>query len=435
MKKFFTNNLGLKFGALIGSFLLWLIVVNINDPIDYQTFTGVQVEIINADAITDEGKVYEILDNTNVITVTVTAKRSVLDTLSRENIRAVADMSEVTITDTVSIKLSTNKYNASIESIDSNTEYLRLNIEDVRRKQLVIDTVTTGEPAEGYLIGSVSSDQNLVRLSGPASVIAKVNTAQVVVDVSGMNENISTSADLRLYDDEGRMIVNDSITANIESVNVNVSILATKTVPVAYQTSGIPAEGYDLTGEINGTPERIVIAGAQGQLDRISMIEVPETALNVTGQTGNMNVLLNIADYLPNGIILGDRSFNGSISVEVIIEPIEVDKIRIPQSDIQLENIPEGFEASIVEYDTENSISLRAITSKLEALEGTDWIGTVDVMEYLEEQGFVEVVPGIYTIEAEFNVPEDIEQAQRLYVKVELTAIVTEEEKEIESEE
>lgn len=435
MKKFFTNNLGLKFLALIGSFLLWLIVVNINDPIDYQTFTGVQVEIINADAITDEGKVYEILDNTNVITVTVTAKRSVLDTLSRENIRAVADLSEVTITDTVSIKLSTNKYNTSIESIDSNTEYLRLNIEDIRRKQLVIDTVTTGEPAEGYLIGNVSSDQNLVRLSGPASVIAKVSSAQVVVDVSGMNENISTSADLRLYDEEGRLIMNDSITANIDSVNVNVSILATKTVPIVYQTSGTPAEGYDMTGEINGTPEQIVIAGPQGQLDKISVIEVPETALNVTGQTGNMNVLLNIADYLPNGIILGDRSFSGSVSVEVMIEPIETEKIRIPQSDIRLENIPEGFEASIVEYDSENGISLRAITSKLEALEGTDWLGTVDVMEYLENQGIVEIVPGIYTIEAEFSVPEDIELAQRLYVKVELTAIVTEEEGEVESEE
>ncbi len=432
MKKFFTNNLGLKFLALIGSFLLWLIVVNVNDPVDYQTFTGVQVEIINADAITDEGKVYQILDNTNVITVTVTAKRSVLDTLSRENIRAVADLSEVTITDTVSIKLSTNKYNTSIESIDSNTEYLRLNIEDVRRKQLVIDTVTIGEPAEGYLIGNVSSDQNLVRLSGPASVIAKVSSAQVVVDVSGMNENISTSADLRLYDEEGRLIMNDSITANIDSVNVNVSILATKTVPVVYQTSGTPAEGYDMTGEIIGTPEQIVIAGPQGQLDKISFIEVPETALNVTGQTGNMNVLLNIADYLPNGIILGDRSFSGSISVEVVIEPIEIEKIRIPQSDIRLENVPEGFEASIVEYDFENSISLRAITSKLEALEGTDWIGTVDVLEYLENQGMVEIVPGIYTIEAEFRVPEDIELAQRLYVKVELTAIVTEEEGESE---
>ena len=427
IKKWFTNNLGLKFLAVFGSFLLWLIVVNINDPVDYQTFTGVQVEIINSDAITDEGKVYEILDNTNVITVTVAAKRSVLDTLSRENIRAVADLSEVTITNTVSIKLSTNKYNSSIESIDSNTEYLRLNIEDVKRKQLVIDTVTTGTPANGYLIGTVSSDQNLVRLSGPESVIAKISSAQVVVDVSGMKENISTSAELRLYDADGKQIINDSITANITSVNVNVSILATKTVPIVYHTMGTPAEGYDLTGEIVGTPEEILIAGSQSQLDKITVIEVPETALNVTGQTENMTVLLNITDYLPSGVILGDKNFKGSVSVEVMIEEIETVKVKIPQSSISLTNIPEGYEASVIEYDSENSISLRAITSRLDALDGNLWIGNVDVAAYFEEQEISEPASGIYVIEAEFAVPEDVEQVQRLYVTVELTAIESDE--------
>lgn len=427
MKKWFTNNLGLKFLALFGSFLLWLIVVNINDPVDYQTFTGVQVELVNANAITDEGKIYEILDNTNVITVRVAAKRSILDALSRENIRAVADLSEVTITNTVSIKLSTNKYNSSIESIDSNTEYLKLNIEDIKRKQLVIDTVTTGTPADGYLVGTVSSDQNLVRLSGPESVIARINSAQVIVDVSGMKEDISTSAELRLYDADGKQIVNDSITANITAVNVNVSILATKIVPITYQTSGTPADGYDLTGEILSNPEEILIAGSQSQIDKITVIEVPDTALNVTGQTENLTVLLNINEYLPSGIILGDKNFRGSVSVEVVIEKIETKKIEIPEASIRLDNIPDGYEASVLDYDQDSTISLKAISSRLEALENAAWVGIVDVGGYFEDQNITEITPGIYTIEAEFVMPENVEQVQRLYIRVELTAIESEE--------
>ena len=427
MKKWFTNNLGLKFLALFGSFLLWLIVVNINDPVDYQTFTGVQVELVNANAITDEGKIYEILDNTNVITVRVAAKRSILDALSRENIRAVADLSEVTITNTVSIKLSTNKYNSSIESIDSNTEYLKLNIEDIKRKQLVIDTVTTGTPADGYLVGTVSSDQNLVRLSGPESVIARINSAQVIVDVSGMKEDISTSAELRLYDADGKQIVNDSITANITAVNVNVSILATKMVPITYQTSGTPADGYDLTGEILSNPEEILIAGSQSQIDKITVIEVPDTALNVTGQTENLTVFLNINEYLPSGIILGDKNFRGSVSVEVVIEKIETKRIEIPESSIRLDNIPDGYEVSVLDYDQDSAISLKAISSKLEALENAAWVGIVDVGGYFDDQNITEITPGIYTIEAEFVMPENVEQVQRLYIRVELTAIESEE--------
>lgn len=428
MKKRLMNNLGLKLLSVICAFFLWLIVLNINDPVDYQQFTGVQVEMINADAITGEGKVYEILDNSNVITVTVKAKRSILDTLSRENIRAVADLSEVTITNTVSIKLSSNKYNSSIESIDSNTEYLRLNIEDIRRKQLVIDTVTTGTPAEGYLIGKVTTDQNLVRLSGPESLISRVSSAQVVVDVSGMKADISTSAELRLYDADGKQIVNDSITSNIDAVNVNVSILATKTIPISYQTMGTPAEGYALTGVITGTPETVTIAGPQNTLDKIDVITVPETALNVTGQTDSMNVILNIADYLPSGVTLADRSFNGSVTVEVQIEKIETRYLVVPESNVILQNIPEGYEASVLEDEAESDIGVRAISSIVRGLDGNTFYGTIDVSEYFEEQQITAPESGVYAMKVSFVMPQNVTQVQDLYVVVELVAPQSEEE-------
>lgn len=427
MKRRLTNNLGLKFLAVICSFFLWLIVVNINDPVEYQQFSGIQVELINTDAITDEGKVYEILDNTNVITVTISAKRSILDTLNRENIRAVADLSEVTITNTVSIRLSTNRYNSSIESISSNTEYLRLNIEDIKNKQLRIETVTTGTPAEGYLIGNITSDQNVVRLSGPESVISRITSAQVVVDVGGMNENISTSVNLRLYDADGRIVSSDSITANINSVNVNVTILATKLVPVIYRVSGTPEEGYALTGEIAGVPEEILIAGTRTALDRINAIEIPETAINVTGQTENLRMNLDLGDYLPNGISLADDNFDGTATVEVFIEEIETRYLAVSQNMIELINIPEGFAAEIVDYVGNSNIGLRGIPSLLDLVSVSSLGGVVDIEDYLETMG-LEAQAGTYVISADFNIPENIVQVQGVILEIELIDLNVEDE-------
>ncbi len=112
MKKKLTANLGLKILAVLFSVVIWFIVININDPVDKVVFRKIPVEILNEDAVTSQGKVYEILDGTNVIDVTVWAKRSVLDTLSADNIIATADMQEINLMDTmVRIKLSTNKYN------------------------------------------------------------------------------------------------------------------------------------------------------------------------------------------------------------------------------------------------------------------------------------------------------------------------------------
>ena len=106
MKKKLTANLGLKILAVLFSIAIWFIVININDPVDKSVFRHIPVEILNEDAVTDQGKVYEILDGTNVIDVTVWAKRSILDTLREDNIIATADMQEINIMDTmVRIKL------------------------------------------------------------------------------------------------------------------------------------------------------------------------------------------------------------------------------------------------------------------------------------------------------------------------------------------
>ena len=129
MKKKLTDNLGLKILAVVFSFIIWFIVVNINDPVDKTVFRNVPVEILNTDAVTSQGKVYEILNNTDVIDVTVWAKRSILDTLGKDNIIATADMQEINFMDTmVRIKLSTNKYNDKLESITSATEIGRAHV-------------------------------------------------------------------------------------------------------------------------------------------------------------------------------------------------------------------------------------------------------------------------------------------------------------------
>ena len=57
MKNKLTHNLGLKILALVFSIGLWFVVNNITDPTIEKTFTNVPVEIINAEKVTNEGKV------------------------------------------------------------------------------------------------------------------------------------------------------------------------------------------------------------------------------------------------------------------------------------------------------------------------------------------------------------------------------------------
>lgn len=427
MKKRLTQNLGLKFLSVICASILWLIVMNINDPVDEQRFIGIPVELINEDAIINEGKVYQILDNTNVVNVTVRAKRSVLDQLDRDNIHAIADLSEVSVTNMVTIKLSSNRYSNQIDSISSSTEFLKLNIEDVRQKQLPIQISASGTPAEGYLAGTVTAGQTVVRLKGPESVIDRVDSVQAVVDVTGMTSDVSTTANIILYDADGNRVEDGSIQLNISSVDVKVSILATKSVPFTYRIAGTPADGYELTGAIVGTYERITIAGAQNVLDTISSIEIPSDVLNVTGLTDSLQALISVEDYLPSGVIIADEEHTGLLGVLVGIEPLETTYITIPEERIHILNVPEGYTYTILS-DSGASIGIRAIPSVMADVDEESFVGEVDVGAYFEQQGIHEPADGVYSLEAMFSMPDRATQVQRLYVSIELTKIVEEEE-------
>ena len=233
MKKKLTANLGLKILAVLFSVAIWFIVININDPVDKQVFRNIPVEILHEEAVINAGKVYEILDGTDVIDVTVWAKRSILDTLGEENIIATADMQEINFMDTmVRIKLSTNKYSNRLESIGSSTENMLVSIEDLKREQFVISVAPIGEPAEGYIIGNISTDQNAVSVSGPESIVSQVDRAEVSVNAEGLTQDIRTNVSIRLYDKDNKPVEDVNLKKSLDQVLVTLEILETRRVPL-----------------------------------------------------------------------------------------------------------------------------------------------------------------------------------------------------------
>lgn len=353
MKDWFTKNWGLKLGSLIFACVLWVIVTNINDPVIQYKVTNVPVRFIHTDVVSNQGKVFEVLDGTDVIDqVTITAARSIIDSLSEQNIMAVADFNDLTMQETISIKLSTNKYNDKLESIKGNIDEVRLKIENKKTLSLALKATTTGEVGEGYLLGDITTDRNLVKISGPESVVSQIVKAGVDVAVSGFTNNISTDADIKLYDSEGEEVDRSLVSMNISSVKVNVEILETKRVPLHYQISGSPAEGYLMTGQVDGNVGSLLIAGKANKIRDIYQIDLPEEAINVTGQTEDMMAIVNVEDYLPEGVRLA-KPGEGLITVTVYIEPEQRKLIKIKPEDIQIKNIPDGYEAALIEETEE----------------------------------------------------------------------------------
>lgn len=401
MKNRLTKNWGLKLGSFLFAVALWIIVTNINDPVISMKVSDVPVTIRNANLITDNGQIYEVLDGTDVIdTVTIMAPRSIIDSFAADgsNVVAVADMNDLTSLNTISIKLSTNKNNDKLESIRGSIDCVRLNIEKKKSKSFPLKTSTVGDVKEGYIVGDVSAEQNLVKISGPESVVSRITKAQAEVDVSGFTSNISTDCDIRFYDENAVEVSAGNLDRSITKVRVNVEILKTKTVPVTYATSGTPKDGYELTGEVSGTRNYVVIAGRAKVVDDISSINVPGEVLDVTDATENVTVTLDLDDYLPDGVIFAEDDFTGKVNVTAYIEQEKEREITLDAKDIIVKNIPDGFEAEITEPENEYTITLVGLAAELDAVSAREITAEVDVAVWMDEQEMEELTEGSHLL-------------------------------------
>lgn len=409
MKKLLTRNLGLKLASLLLAFVLWFLVAQIYDPKDTVTFNNIQVRLINTELLDEEGKVYEVLDNSNLVRVTVTGPQSIVKSeLRRSDIVAEADMSKLTDINTIAITYyCENISNDSVE-IKGNHDSVRLNVEDKTSKWIKLESNTIGDVASGYMIGNVTLDQTNIEVTGPKSAISQVDHAGVDINVTDSTTSLSANVDIKLYDADDNELVLESVKKNVDSAYMTVEVLATKEVPVEIEYMGVPEDGYMATGEVESSVPTVRIAGTVSTLVGISAITVPEDRMNITGQSDNLVDIINLKEYLPANVRLADKSFDGKITATVYIEPIVSKDLTVAAENISVTGVPDGMEAEITSTAEEYNITVSGLSRDVSILHDSSVTGILNLTQWMEDNGVEELTPGIYTIPVTFNLAEDI---------------------------
>ena len=385
MKDRWKNNLGLKVIAVLFAFFLWWTVVNIDDPVKTQKYTT-EVTVLNPEVITNNGKSYQIVDNTKNIVVTVKARRKVLEQIKASNIVATADLKERQDT-SVPIRISIQGFEGSYIEASANPRNIQVQVEDTQKKTFPISVVTTGTVRDGYVLdktNTVAVPQS-IDISGPKSSLGRINRVVAKVDVSELWNDTELKAELIYYDSADNIIDQSLLTSNcdINGVSVKVKLLQTKKVLVKFDTSQIAtADGY-VFKEIEVEPQYIEVAGASATLSTIQALEVGADALKREGLTKNEEVLINMADYLPDGVILADDTA-GSVVVRIVVEKSGTKSILLPVRSIKVNNAPEGFEMTL---GSEQEVELRfaGANDVLNSLTSEKIIASVDLAQYNEE--------------------------------------------------
>ena len=412
MGKKLTNNWGLKLIAILFALILWFAVINIDDPVVSETFKNVPVQLLNTEVLTEAGLTYEVLDNTTVVeSITIYGPRTLVESLKESDIVAKADLNDITVANTVAISVSVDARNSSkITNIRSSLDCVKLNIEESKSKQLVINAQTNGKLASGYIVGGIELDQNRIRISGPESVVSKIYTAKVNADVTEANSDVATYGTVRLYDKDGVEIESDLLVKSTDKVHINVNVVPTKYVPIRYQITGKTANGYDVINEdISCSIMTVLIAGETEDLRNIDEVLIAGEELDISGATETKEVTIALKNYLSDNIILGDKEYDGKVTIKIPIEEVVTEVVELLRENITIENVPEGYTVNLVDVPDYTELEVTGPVSVVRDIMTNDLKGTIDMDESLGSTGLSKWLEGTYTVDTMLNVSEDAE--------------------------
>ena len=416
MKQKLTDNWGLKIIAVLFSMVLWLIAININDPVTQDSY-NVTVQLQNLNTLTSAGKYVEVLDGTDSIRVTVRGSRTVLSSFTEKNIVATADVSKMNSGNQVPIELSTTRITDKIESLRSDKQYVQLAVENISKQQIPINVKVQNEPGEGYIFGSASTTQNVVIISGPESVISQVAYAAVEINVDGATSDVNISLPIHLYDSEDELIDSSKVTMSMNEVYTTASVLLTKELPVICGVTGTLPDGYAMTGEIDCIPGTVTVAGRSSQVKNLTSLEITN-AVDITGRDSDVMTSIDIRDHIPDGVTLVGGNEAANVDVIVHIEKETTREFKVDYDRIHTTAVPEGLDIATDEEEDHLTIELQGLKSALDQVDENTIVGIVDVDKYMKAEKIEELNTGNYIMPVTFTIPDGTKVSREYKVRV-----------------
>lgn len=403
LKEKIMNNFALKLLAAIMAFSVWFIINNIDDPVNSKVFRNIQVEIQNEETLASLDKVYEVLSG-GTVNVTASAKESVLRKLTATDIVAVADLSNLSLTNAVSIKLTCPKYENV--TLRSDVDMLRITLEDEATEQFKVDVNTIGMLPEGYALGEVKVRPNLIKVSGAQSQIERISEVRVEVDVSNVTEDFTKRVQPMAYDANGKLMDSTRMTFSSEDVRVSVYVNETKKVPVQLTTKGKPADGYHLLSA-EYEPKEILVTGTKEALDNFTMLPI---SVDIDGLSMDQETEVLLADYLPRGIsVVGDVT---TVNIKLTISKQKLQKLTFDFSEIEVRNLKEDLQLEYLGKQNVIEVYVAPVSR-----ESYHTIVKSDVQAYID---CVDLKEGNHTLEVKFVENENMIIVSDATVKISL---------------
>lgn len=425
MKKSLMNKFTLKILSLLIAILIWLLVMNIENPSITQTYTDIPVTFVNESYIESMNNIALMVDGKDSVNVRIRAVSDTIKKLNKENITAVADLTQIIDMDSDPIMVPVTVTCAGVddENIEVTPKNIPIKIDERKNIDRIISTELIGEskPDNNYEVGKITANPEKINIVGPKSIIEKIDSVTAQVNVDGMAASGEREATLKIYDrnhdelsDKQMSYLKFDVPSTVIQVHVELwRMLKDVTIDASNSYVGSPQNGYQVDSVL-ATPSDISIVGSEEALQKFTVngnkLTIPQSdERDITGKSSDCEFSVDLTELLPKDIKLA-TGVNDTALLTVKILPLNSKEYNISTNEMKIENSPANM--NVVMDKVEVMVRVEGKEEDLDKLDKSQIHLSIDLKSY--------TAAGEYEVPVKIEVPDGYQVVDEIKVKVTL---------------
>lgn len=422
-KRKITDNIPLKIMSVAVAVVVWLIVVNIDNPVGTNYYTLTNVELINKEYVESSdtiGKMCMPEEKQDSIRIAITTNKKIRDKIKVSDITATADLQQAVSLDTnpvmVPITVTCSVPGVTPNDIKVTPQNLSVNLDEKETQEFVVN-VSRGDtkPGKDYEVGSLTANPEKVRITGPKSLVNKIDKVNATISLDGNTQDFTQDVNLTIIDKNQEALSDSEMNSLRIENNAKVSVTARlwkirQGVGISAGYVGSPASGYQV-GTVTTVPDTISVAGSTEGLETLTQndntITIPADSIDISGESRDVERKISLKDLLPDNVKLTSDS-SEDVWVTVSILPEGSREFTLSTKDIEVKNKPDDLQVTFETAQIE--IRIKSDTEDLDDL-NTE----TDIKASIDLKGKEE---GNYKVPVTLSLPDVYETVENVSTEV-----------------
>lgn len=390
------HHIAAKLVCFLLALILWIYVMDSENPDWEQTFEDVPIALVNTDDIEIDNGLTIYSGYSDTVDITVRGRKNVVSGITADDftvtadVKAIESVGEYTLPVSVTIGKDADVVSQSVDSVTVLVDKQETRTLDIKTRysDLIIES--------DYSLGEPDVSVDTITVTGPSRYLSDIDYAEVAIpDLGRVASSLTVYGNVKLIDKDGGVVTNPFVTMTHTEVSVTIPVYAYKEVPLSVRYK----YGYfnDENCSVTMSADSVYVKGDAALVSALDTITVTTIDEKKVDDDETISVKLVMPDGIEN---LSDVEF-----VDITVSNIGTTtrKMMLPIDYLVVEN-PNGAVYSI--DDNFISVILRGSDAELYELPYLSVTPKLDLSLYDASTSGTVTVPLTIEINSEYIIYE-----------------------------